>query len=318
MPQQHKLIKIFNLEFEIIIVTIKDLLKKYQGEIDRLDLEVLLAHSLGKTREFVLIYPEKELTSYQSSVISKLLKRRISGEPIAHLTKHKEFYGLDFIVNKHTLVPRPETEMLVENVLSHVISHQSLKKVSIIDIGTGSGCIITSIANTLENNKKQSTLDAKCIYCAIDISKEALKIAKKNATIHKVDKKIKFLPGNLLTPLIENYKLENKDSKIIIIANLPYLSKEIYESAPIDVKKYEPKSALYSPEQGLQHYRKLLLQIRENLASHSTLHISCFLEISPEQKQQITKVITTIFPLAQIEFKKDLAGKWRVCRIEIN
>jgi len=104
---------------------------------------------------------------------------------------------------------------------------------------------------------------------------------------------------------------------LIILANLPYLSKEIYSSVPADVKKYEPKSALYSPEAGLSHYHKLLKQIDIISKNYELKHIICIFEISPEQKQPIAKLIKIIFPYAKITFAKDLARKWRVCKIKI-
>lgn len=247
------------------------------------------------------------------------------GEPVAYIVGHKEFYGLDFKVDENTLIPRPETELLVEKALSSVIGHpprvdeQSSSRVeagrssvSIIDVGTGSGNIIISIANELKKviGHRSSIIG----FFGIDISKDALKIAKNNAKTHGVDKKIDFLHGDLLSPIIGNWKLEIGNSTMIIVANLPYLSKEIFASAPIDVKKYEPKSALYSSKQGLSHYEKLLKQIKKLLF---IVHCSLFvvLELSPEQKTLITKMIKKIFPSAKIEFFKDLAGKWRVCKI---
>jgi release factor glutamine methyltransferase len=101
------------------------------------------------------------------------------------------------------------------------------------------------------------------------------------------------------------------------VANLPYLSKKIYSSAPNDVKKYEPKSALYSCEAGLAHYHKLLKQIKEISINYKLKTISCILEISPEQKQSFTKLIKNILPEAKISFEKDLARKWRICKIDI-
>ena len=115
--------------------------------------------------------------------------------------------------------------------------------------------------------------------------------------------------------LIVNCKLKIENSMLVVVANLPYLSKEIYSSAPADVKKYEPKSALYSSSAGLAHYKKLLKQVKGVLKSYRPETMSCFLEISPEQKQPLTKLIRDIFPSAKITFFKDLAGKWRVCKI---
>lgn len=299
-------------------MTIQDLINKYKGKLDYLDAEILIAHSLDKTREFVLTYPETKVPRNQSLIISKKIQRRITGEPIAYILGHKEFYGLDFIVNKHTLVPRPETEQIVDLVvtssLQSVTSKNSNSKNIIIDIGTGSGNIITSIAKTLTTSYQLRVTSYD--FYASDTSNEALKIAKKNAKIHGLDKKIKFLRGNLLMPFLTEAK-KLMPSKLVITANLPYLSKEIYDSAPIDVKKFEPKSALYSPEQGLQHYRKLLEQLASIHNTSYKINTTCILEISPEQKTPITRLIKSIFPIAKIEFEKDLAGKWRICKINV-
>ena len=261
-------------------------------------------------------------------------------ENLLHIYCQK-FYGLDFMVNKNTLIPRPETEQITDSVINEQRTKNNKNKTCIIDIGTGSGNIIISIAHELEKNTKYpatsgprqgggKTPDTK--YYAIDISKNALTIAKKNAKNHGVDKKIIFLNGDLLSPLIRNCELEIRNSTMIIVGNLPYLSDKIYKSAPVDVKKYEPKSALYSANAGLAHYEKLLKQIKNISKSHklpastrgdsSSMRggetISCFLEFSPEQKQTLEKLIRNILPQAKIFFAKDLAGKWRICKITQN
>ncbi len=303
-------------------MTVGEIIKLYSSKLDYIDIELLLMDSLGKTREFVLTYPEYEIPTLKISNLKLKISRRMRGEPIAHILGHKEFYGLNFIVNKHTLVPRPETELMVEQAISSIASHQSSN--TIIDIGTGSGCIIISIANSLKDIATHEIQNTK--YYAVDISKDALAIAKQNAKLHKVSNKIKFLESNLLSAFIQNTKYllqtypdadEIRDTNLIITANLPYLSKDIYNSAPIDVKKFEPKSALYSSEQGLQHYRKLLEQINKSIVPCSMFHVSCFFEISPEQKSSTNKLIKSIFPKAKTTFIKDLAGKWRVCKIVI-
>ena len=300
-------------------MTIGDIIKLYKGKLDHLDTELILAYSLKKTREFILTHPEKTVTFKQQPVINKNIKRRMRHEPISYITGHKEFYGLDFIVNKNTLVPRPETELLVELALDESKVKGQGPKVRIVDIGTGSGNIIISIVKALESTKqKLQTMN----YLGIDISKEALKIAKKNAKIHGVDKKIKFLHGNLLYPLLKTNKLtklirQPADYKLIIVANLPYLSKEIYSSAPNDVKKYEPKSALYSANNGLSHYNRLLEQLKKIHDTYYLIHTTCILEFSPEQKQPLTKLIRDILPNAKTFFIKDLSGRWRICKINL-
>lgn len=275
-----------------------------ESKISHLDVEVILAYVLKKSREFILTHPELKISSHQSSVIGKLIRRRLTGEPIAYITGHKEFYGLDFKLNKYTLIPRPETELIVDKTLA--LLENKLHDIIVIDIGTGSGNIIISLT-------KNSKTDTK--YYAIDISNKALRIAKKNAKKHKAD--IKFFKGNLLTPIIKTLKLETRNSTIIIVANLPYLSKEIFNAAPIDVKKFEPSSALYSPEAGLKHYRELLEQLKKIQIFNKKLMITALLEISPEQKIPISKLIKNILPKAKIKFTKDLARKWRIAKIKL-
>lgn len=301
-------------------MTITEITKNYKGKIDQLDLEILMAHSLGKTREFVLIHNDYEIPTVKIENLKFKISQRIKGEPIAYIIGHKEFYGLDFIVNASTLVPRPETELLIESAINEQRTRNN-NHTCFVDIGTGSGCIITSIASAMEHGTWSMEQKKSTQYYATDISEEALEVAKKNAKLHGVEKKIKFLHGNLLSSFFtELNKLKAKKlmpEKLILVANLPYLSKEIYQSAPVDVKKFEPKTALFSSEQGLAHYRKLLEQIKTLLITDYQLPITIFLEISPEQKKLIIPVIRNIFPEARIEFQKDLAGKWRVCKIKI-
>lgn len=298
-------------------MTIQDIIEKYKDKIDHLDIEILMAHSLGKTREFVLTYPDFKIPTPKIEKLELKISRRIKHEPIAYITGCKEFYGLNFIVNNHTLVPRPETELMVEKVLSLIPENNKSEKIKIIDVGTGSGNIIVSIAHAMEHEALNIEQDKEIRFFGIDISTEALKVAKKNAKKNSLDKKIKFMHGNLLQPVLECSMLHVPCS-IIITANLPYLSVDIYNNAPMDVKKYEPKSALYSAEAGLAHYRKLLEQLKNILSIHHLSSTIILLEISPEQKLQITKLIKSIFPSAKTELVKDLAGKWRLCKINIS
>ncbi len=287
-------------------MTVNDFFKKYSKKIDPLDLELIIAHELKKPREFVLAHPEHEINENLIRRLAEKIARRIKKEPLAYILEHKEFYGLDFKVTKDTLIPRPETELLVDLVLKN--NNETMRQCDnvIVDVGTGSGNIIISLAKNLKNNKIK--------YIGVDISKKALQIARYNAKKNKLNKKIKFLHGNLLDPIIENCKLKIENSRIIILANLPYLSKKIYEKTLPNVKNYEPKSALYSPQNGLQHYEKLFKQTKKILPP---VHCSLFLEFSPEQKNKLNILIKKILPSAQIEFTKDLAQKWRVCTIKL-
>ncbi|MFA7319361.1 MAG: peptide chain release factor N(5)-glutamine methyltransferase [Parcubacteria group bacterium] len=288
-------------------ITIADILKKYASRIDRLDLELLIAYILKKPREFVLTHPEYELSPLKIKNLELKITRRQREEPLAYILGFREFFGLPFLVSPATLIPRPETELMVEEALAEVESLKS-KVESIIDIGTGSGNIIISIAKNLNTDLK---------FFAIDISAEALRIAKRNAKKNNVAGKIKFLRGNLLEPFIKNSKLEIRNSRTIVLANLPYLSREIYNATLPTVKKYEPKSALYSPKEGLAHYEELFQQIKTLQKAICSSHVTCYAEISPEQKAPMRKLIRRYFSGAKLEFRKDLAGKWRLAIITL-
>ncbi|MFZ2188755.1 MAG: peptide chain release factor N(5)-glutamine methyltransferase [Candidatus Moraniibacteriota bacterium] len=313
------------------MTTIQAILDKYRQKIDRLDLELLIAHELKKSREFILAHPEETVDKKQESGINKLLTKRLENEPLAYILGQKEFYGLDFRVTRDTLIPRPETELLVETAICNLPTRQAgmehitcskNEAIKIIDIGTGSGNIIISIAKTIASkNLLHACLSGRqasgYMLYGIDISQKALKIAKYNAKKLGLDKKIKFIHGNLLDPLIGSWKLEIGNSRMIILANLPYLSKEIYSATAPTVKNFEPKSALYSPKAGLGHYEKLLKQIQDLKRHCYVLHITCFMEFSPEQKKGLTGLVKKILPSAKIQFKQDLAGKWRICMLEL-
>lgn len=279
--------------------------------------QLILAHILKKSREYVLTYPEIRLKKSQKLRFGELLRRRKNHEPLAYILGHKDFYGLEFKVTPDTLIPRPETEMLIEEgfgVLSKVLSSTLLNKVTLVDVGTGSGNIIISIASEMKKNKFPFS---DCHFFASDISQKALRVAKHNAKKHNLEKNIKFIQGNLLEPIIKNESRStfHVPRLMIILANLPYLSKKIYSSAMPDVKNFEPKSALYSPLEGLAHYEKLFGQMKKLEAK--SYKLKAILEFSPEQKTKLQKLIKKHFPSAKMEFKKDLAGKWRMAVVEM-
>lgn len=297
--------------------SILDFQEKYHQKIDSLDLELIIASVIGRPREFVLTYPEHKFTKNQELKTNNFIARRRRGEPLAYILGKKEFYGLEFKVNKNVLIPRPETEMLVELAscnIKHETYNNKKNELMVVDVGTGSGNIIISLVKNLINS---SSVIRHPSFYAIDISSKALTIARQNAKNHKLTEKITFLKGNLLEPIIKNCSMFHAPCSMIIVANLPYLSYKIYNSAPKDVKKYEPQSALLSNQNGLFHYCKLLKQITEIKKNCSMLHVACFMEISPEQKNPIKKAILTAFPGCHLTFFKDLAGKFRVVRIEL-
>ncbi len=282
--------------------TIRSLLLISSKKISPGEAEILLAHVLRKPKEYLISHDDAPVSFLNRFRFSRLITKRTQGIPIAYLTGHKEFYGLDFLVNKRTLIPRPETELLVDwaNDELRIMNHES-RLTTIIDVGTGSGCIPISIKKTIKQ-KINKTI-------AIDISRGALKVAKQNAKNHHVD--IEFLQGNLLDPVIHNSQFIIHNSSLVITANLPYLTNEQFASEP-SIQR-EPKSALVAEENGLALYRQLLEQI-----SLYALPCTLFLEIDPSQSEPIKKLINNILPQSTIEIKKDLRGQDRVVKINVH
>jgi release factor glutamine methyltransferase len=263
-----------------------------------LDAEVLLCHlfKTDKTRLYQNL--NKQITQNQLKRYRKLILRRKQHEPIAYITKHKEFYGLDFYIDKRALIPRSETETLVEETLKLLLSFYKLKNLkglrkTIADVGTGSGCIAVALAKNLPKSK---------IY-ATDISKNALKIAKINIQKFKLQKQIKLLHGDLLKPL--------KERVDIIVANLPYLTLDQLNVTEEEIKRYEPKIALLAGEVETKLYEKLLKQATKYLKRRGLI----VLEIDPKFITKITGIIKERFPKSKLKIKKDLAGLDRVVQI---
>jgi len=298
---------------DLALSTAGEKLNKNNIQTPRLDAEVLLAHILGKAREYVVAHPEQRLSKKQIASYELLVARRASDEPLAYLVGHKEFYGLDFLVDKYVLIPRPETELLIDKSLallrSMLRNKLRNKMITIIDVGTGSGCIVISLAAKLKDQLPKS----KIVFLATDSSKKALNVAQKNAKNHGVGKDIKFLRGNLLTPFFHKSVFINHKSEILLLVNLPYLSKNIFSTSSNSVKKFEPKSALLSGTDGLNHYRRFLNQLKL-LVTNYQLQATVLCEISPEQKNSFRSEVISRFPEAIILFSKDLCGKWRIAR----
>ena len=298
-----------------------------QTKIDPKEAEILLAHVIKKPREFVLAHPEFKIDDLRFKIIKKLISKRAKGEPIAYLIGHKEFFGLDFVVNKNVLIPRPDTEIMVEEVIKKFqislprrqAGDFRFQNAILIDVGTGSGCIPISILKNLSYNPSPYEGEARRGFrlqtFAIDISKKALQIARLNAKKNKV--KIKFLHGDLLEP-ISDLRFQISDL-IIITANLPYLTtKQYHNSLSI---KHEPKNALVAGKDGLRYYKKLLTQTRHlflNLKSPACRRgreIYIFLEIDPSQTKSITLLIKKILPNTNVQIIKDLAGLDRIVKV---
>jgi release factor glutamine methyltransferase len=260
----------------------------------------LLAHFLKKDRAFLFSHSEQILNYKIIKQFQNATAKIQNGIPLAYVIKTWEFYGLDFYVDQNVLIPRSETEILVEKILKYF---KKYKKITITDIGTGSGCIAITIASKL----KEIKLEAK-IY-ATDISKNVLKIAKINAIKHKVQKYITFLQGNLLDPLPE--KMD------IIIANLPYLDLEKLKKQFPKIYKnleMEPKIALAGGTSGFDLIKKLLISSPKFLKPKGAI----FLEIDPCQKKLLQEFIKNKLPDFKFQFFKNYQNKNRFLIIFAN
>ncbi len=259
-----------------------------------LDAELLVAHVMGRDRNYVLTHPTASLTHEQIFKLEKLKAQREKKYPLAYLTNKKDFWKSEFYVDETVLVPRPETELIVEEVLKMLISE---KPAHVIDIGTGSGCIIISLAK--ENGDHS--------YIATDIFEHALRTARLNAIKHQVQDKINFHTSDLLESLFSKQQDLPKEN-LILTANLPYVDNSTKPSPP-----HEPYLALDGGRQGLELYARFLDQLKQNQIAKSKI----LLEIDPDQTKPLMQLIHQVYPDAQISVKKDLAEKDRMIRIDI-
>lgn len=288
-------------------MTIAQLQVKARG-IAPADFILLLEKASGRNRSFLLAHPEYILTPKVRRKVQDFLRRRFKHEPVAYILEKKEFYGRLFRVTRDTLIPRPETELLVEEALKALQSDFCLlgKQVGVVDIGTGSGNIITTLA--LEHACEKKHLS----FFASDRERKAVNVSRRNADRYGVSKKISFFTGDLLEPLLKKNIM--RAPSLILAANLPYVSQPLFQKASRDIRDYEPRSALVSKEKGLGHYFRLLRMIKKNLMHKRIL---LFLEISPEQRILLQKEVRRLFPLAEVSFFRDLAGRSRLAKISL-
>ncbi len=334
---------LFTIHFQMIIrQALNDTVKKLKQKnipSANLDAEVLLLEALNETthpqpppkrginKTFLYSHPDYKLRQSEEKVFNDFVSRRLKREPVAYIVGHKEFFGLDFIVNKNVLIPRPETEIIVEEVLKIIQTtpnpsllrrgksiSRSSQRFNLIDVGTGSGCVAVSILYEDKNKIKNCR--------AIDVSKKAIKVAEQNAEIILgKNHKIKFITGDFSETLnncrdIKFYVPTHHD--LIITANLPYLSENNYQQTQPEIKNFEPKIALAAKENGLALIKKLLQKIaicRDAKFCAPTVFI--FLEIDPSQAKGVSEFAKNIFPSSEIKIIKDLAKKNRVVKIEI-
>lgn len=272
-----------------LLINAKKSLRKITSET-QIEAEFLLCFVLKKEKEYLFINPEKEISKRAGNEFRNFLKKRITGFPLFYILGKKEFFGMNFKVNKNVLIPRVETEELIECFLEKPVSKK--KNLKVADIGTGAGCVAVALAKKLP----------KAIIYATDSSSKALQMARLNAKRHKTLKRIKFLKGDLLDPLLQRVD--------VIIANLPYVSEKNYKKYFKNLK-FEPKKALRGGKDGLFYIKKLIKTAPKHLKENGEI----FLEISPEQKMPLKDFIKKNLPKAKINFKKDLSNRNRILHL---
>ncbi len=264
-----------------------EVLNKAKNDKKLLEAEVLLAHILEKKKEWVVAHADEEISSDDMKIFHELWVRLLDGEPSAYLISKKEFYGLPFYVDSRVLVPRPETEFLVGEVLrlSEEGEFANKKSIQVVDVGTGCSAIATALA------KASDRLEV----CATEVSEDACEVARKN--VLDLEAGVDVFCGNLLEP-VSDLDFD------IIVANLPYIGTEKFDFVADDVAKHEPDVALYGGRDGLRLYEEMFKQIREyGMKPKYILGEFGFL-----QAEALEELVGEFFPKACLEIKQDLSG----------
>jgi len=263
----------------------RSLLSSNNVEDEALEAELLLRHTLHINRAGLYAEPEGTLTSQQEADFWNKIERRVKGMPSAYITGVREFYGLEFYVDGSVLIPRPETELLVEKAIEIARNYSSPV---IADIGTGCGAIAISLAVNLP----------QAFLFAADISQKSLDTARRNCERHDVERRVRLYVGDLLEPLREPVD--------IIVANLPYV--RTADLPAVNTNGYEPHLALDGGEDGLDVIRRLCTQVDRKLKSDGSL----LLEIGMGQREEVVNLLHALFSLAPISVIPDLTGIDRV------
>lgn len=254
-------------------------------ESPRLTIELLLAHVLKKRRLDLYLEFERDLDDKTLEALREMVKRRVAGEPVQYITGETEFCGLKFAVDRRVLIPRPETELLVEAVVER-------EPGKIVDVGTGSGCIAVALAKRLPGGE----------ITAIDSSRDALEVAAENVKCHGLEKKIRFLQGDLLEALPDSFTAD------AIVSNPPYIASGELAKLPREVKDFEPVRALVAGEDGLEVIRRLVVGAKRFLSSPNGF---VALEMGAGQHAAVEQLfVGAHYKVAQV--LKDLQGHERV------
>lgn len=261
-----------------------------------IEARMLLGYVTNLSPVQIFTEPEQTLSREEEDNLKKLVARRLKHEPTAYILKHKEFYGIDFYVDPRVLIPRPETEILVDVALEFAGSRSRYLKrpLLVADIGTGCGAIAVSLAQNLSGSKVYAT----------DLSSSALQVARINCRRNKVTEQVTLLPGNLLQPLPEPVDL--------IVANLPYIKNSELPDLSPEIAEFEPSMALDGGESGLECIQRLLQQVTEKINIGGCL----ILEIGQDQEGDMRRLIYSWLKEVNVRFIADLNGINRVVKID--
>lgn len=268
-----------------------------------LEAELLLAHALSTDRAHLYQRLREELPDDAQERFEALLQRRLAHEPTAYILGRKEFYGLELEVTPAAIIPRPETETLVELALEFVGTRDARQGIRVADVGVGCGAIAVALAVNLPQVE----------IIATDISPDALALARRNAERHGVAARIRFLEGDLLAPL-QGSPGGSRDSSRrvdVIAANLPYVRTGDFEAAPPEIRDHEPRLGLDGGPDGLRIIERLLRQAPSRLEPGGAL----FIEIGEEQGDAARALAADAFPQARIEVRRDLSRLDRVLAV---
>ena len=260
-------------------------------EFPSIEINAIASHFLQQPTAWVISHPETALTDAQYHLMEDAVSRLLLGEPLAYITGHKSFFGLDFIVDNRVLIPRPETEILVEHALAWLRVYPEKRKV--IDIGTGSGAIAIALVKKL----------AGLQVTAVDISAAALAVATANARYHKVASQIRLVESDLFEQVDQKFHL--------VLANLPYIPSIDLNS--LSVVKYEPREALDGGSDGTE----LITRLIDTMPQYLLPGGCAILEIQYNQDNLVSSIAAHRFPDASISFIKDLASINRFLKIQL-
>jgi release factor glutamine methyltransferase len=264
------------------------LLKAHGITNPRLESKIIMCMVLGFSLEEMLLHQGEQLSRPDKDTFQNLLMRRAKGEPLAYITQHKEFYGLKFFVNNYVLIPRPDTEIMVERVLEN---HEKSDSLEILELGVGSGCVIISLLKHLPYARA----------LGIDLSKEALEIAQKNAENLGVANRITFRQSNWYQNVTGKFDL--------VISNPPYVDNKSKFISQID---FEPEIALFAQQNGLANYYEIAAGVKEFLKKDG----SCYVEIGIESKANVVEIFSK-YSVKLASIYKDLGQIERCLRFVV-